>query len=429
MRKYIFIVLLFFTAPAFPQGVGINITGASADSSAMLDVSSTDRGVLVSRMTETQRNAIIHPAEGLLIFNTTTKCFNFYKNSAWVEVCGGCILPAVPGAITGTTSFCANYAGATYSIIAVNGATSYTWSVPPGAGITAGQGSTFVTVTFGTTSGTVSVVANNSCGSTAASSLSVTVGAVLNAGTIGGGSSGVCGTGGITNDPAAFTSVSAASGGMGAITYQWQSKPSGGTYSDITGATSLTYDPPVISQSMVYSRKATDNCTTVMSNEMTVTYSASCGLDVCQNAGVVHQQTTSVGHMELLGMKFRPQAPGNISRLGLRIPQNGTFQLNLFDCSTQTLVRTVNINATSNTWCYAAITPYALNAYQEVYCVLVLPANAVYAYGYFSPAPIISGNVEIMGGCWYNSPGGANLYPNAYAPGQIYGVTDITFGP
>lgn len=47
-------------------------------------------------MTTAQRNAIVNPAEGLQIFNTDTKCFNFFKNNGWFEWCGTCIPPAAP---------------------------------------------------------------------------------------------------------------------------------------------------------------------------------------------------------------------------------------------------------------------------------------------------------------------------------------------
>jgi hypothetical protein len=48
--------------------------------------------------------------------------------------------PATPGLITGATSLCENATNNTYSIAAVSGATSYTWSVPSGATIASGQG-------------------------------------------------------------------------------------------------------------------------------------------------------------------------------------------------------------------------------------------------------------------------------------------------
>ncbi len=70
-------------------GVGINATGASAHSSAMLDVVSTDRGFLAPRMTTTQRDAISSPATGLLIYQTDgTAGFYYYSGSAWQPISG-----------------------------------------------------------------------------------------------------------------------------------------------------------------------------------------------------------------------------------------------------------------------------------------------------------------------------------------------------
>jgi hypothetical protein len=82
--------------------------------------------------------------------------------------------PPSPSSITGTNNFCAN-STTTFSISAVVGATSYTWTVPSGATINSGQGTTSINVTFGSSSGTVSVTADNSCGSSAATTLAVTV--------------------------------------------------------------------------------------------------------------------------------------------------------------------------------------------------------------------------------------------------------------
>ena len=66
------------------QGVAINETGASPDSSAMLDVSSVNRGLLIPVMDYSQRNAISGPATGLLIFQTDkTPGFYYYNGSSW----------------------------------------------------------------------------------------------------------------------------------------------------------------------------------------------------------------------------------------------------------------------------------------------------------------------------------------------------------
>lgn len=38
-------------------------------------------------MTESQRNAIASPADGLIIYNTTTHCINFRKAGVWADTC------------------------------------------------------------------------------------------------------------------------------------------------------------------------------------------------------------------------------------------------------------------------------------------------------------------------------------------------------
>ncbi|NNE31568.1 MAG: hypothetical protein HKN40_04285 [Winogradskyella sp.] len=63
-------------------GIGTTIP----DASAILDISSTESGLLTPRMTTTQRNAIVSPAEGLLVYDTTLSGFYFYKSTGWLEV-------------------------------------------------------------------------------------------------------------------------------------------------------------------------------------------------------------------------------------------------------------------------------------------------------------------------------------------------------
>ncbi len=66
------------------QGVAVNATGAAADTSAMLDVSSTTKGILVPRMTASQRLAIPLPATGLLVYQTDgTAGYYSFTGSAW----------------------------------------------------------------------------------------------------------------------------------------------------------------------------------------------------------------------------------------------------------------------------------------------------------------------------------------------------------
>ena len=64
----------------------INSTGAAPATSAMLDVSATDKGMLVPRMTSAQRTAIASPASGLLVFDTDTGGFWFYNGTIWTDL-------------------------------------------------------------------------------------------------------------------------------------------------------------------------------------------------------------------------------------------------------------------------------------------------------------------------------------------------------
>ena len=78
------VILLTFNY-SFAQ-VAINTDGSTANSSAALDVKSTNTGLLVPRMTSTQRAAISSPATGLLVFDLTANSFWFYNGSTWVSV-------------------------------------------------------------------------------------------------------------------------------------------------------------------------------------------------------------------------------------------------------------------------------------------------------------------------------------------------------
>ncbi len=63
------------------QNVGIGTT--TPNTSAALHINSTTKGLLIPRMSTTERNAIATPAEGLLIYNLTTSELNQRQNGAW----------------------------------------------------------------------------------------------------------------------------------------------------------------------------------------------------------------------------------------------------------------------------------------------------------------------------------------------------------
>ena len=80
------ITLLFtgvFCAKVNAQQTGVGIGTINVDSSSVLHLHSTDKGLLTPRMTTIQRTAISNPATGLLVFDTDTESFWFYDGSAW----------------------------------------------------------------------------------------------------------------------------------------------------------------------------------------------------------------------------------------------------------------------------------------------------------------------------------------------------------
>ncbi|MEO1653608.1 MAG: hypothetical protein AAFU64_08690, partial [Bacteroidota bacterium] len=88
-HKQLFLLLLsscFYCTGLWAQNVGINDDGSSPDPSAMLHIQSTNKGVLVPRLTSTERNAISSPANGLLVFDATTSTFWFYDGGQWLEL-------------------------------------------------------------------------------------------------------------------------------------------------------------------------------------------------------------------------------------------------------------------------------------------------------------------------------------------------------
>ncbi|MCB9308331.1 MAG: hypothetical protein H6565_17175 [Lewinellaceae bacterium] len=87
-RLYILLFYILFLAVQLSAQVAINQDNTTPDPSAMLDVKSSDKGLLIPRMTTTQRDAIASPTAGLIIYNTQDSCFNYYTGAAWVKDCG-----------------------------------------------------------------------------------------------------------------------------------------------------------------------------------------------------------------------------------------------------------------------------------------------------------------------------------------------------
>jgi hypothetical protein len=71
MKKYVFLFFLL-TGVSYAMEAQVKIGGnpeVDIDSSSILELESTDKGLLIPRLTTTQINAILNPAVGLLVYN------------------------------------------------------------------------------------------------------------------------------------------------------------------------------------------------------------------------------------------------------------------------------------------------------------------------------------------------------------------------
>ena len=69
------------------QNIGINNTGATPDPTAMLDISSSDKGLLIPRMNTSQRLVIPQPAIGLMVFDSTINSFMVFDTTmSWQAI-------------------------------------------------------------------------------------------------------------------------------------------------------------------------------------------------------------------------------------------------------------------------------------------------------------------------------------------------------
>ncbi|OFY82806.1 MAG: hypothetical protein A3F72_01605 [Bacteroidetes bacterium RIFCSPLOWO2_12_FULL_35_15] len=188
------------------HGVSINTGNTAADPSAMLDVSSTSQGLLVPRMTTSQRNAIASPANSLLVYDTDIKQFYYYNStsSQWVEAIG-------PAGATGATGI----AGVTGSS-GTNGVTGPTGS-DGATGDTGIAGPTGVAGTNGVTGAT------GSAGIAGATGIA--------------GPTGVAGTDGVTG----ATGATGVAGATGAIGVTGATGSDGTTGQDATDAFGTSY--------------------------------------------------------------------------------------------------------------------------------------------------------------------------------------------
>jgi len=142
--KYLYlfsIVLLIIvaqTSTSLAQGVGINNSNSPPDGSAMLDVFSNNKGVLIPRLTTSEQLNIPSPATGLLIFNNDSAYFMYFDGNFWISWCHTPCLPPPPKpiAVAGPDITICNgdFANLNGSCSNCTGSVIYSWSATPPTG-------------------------------------------------------------------------------------------------------------------------------------------------------------------------------------------------------------------------------------------------------------------------------------------------------
>lgn len=74
-------ILLLIILKTNAQNVGIGTPSPNA--SAALEIKSTSKGLLIPRTSSAGRTAIVNPAKGLLVYDTTTASFWFHNGTVW----------------------------------------------------------------------------------------------------------------------------------------------------------------------------------------------------------------------------------------------------------------------------------------------------------------------------------------------------------
>lgn len=134
INRNLFILICIFVSSIASAQVAVKEDGSDPHSSAVLDVQSTSKGILIPRMTTTQRDAISSPVDGLTIINTTDSCEQIYWDSNWYSSwCFNCQPTITSQPNDSTICYQDN---ATFSVSANGSNLSYQWEVSTDAGTT-----------------------------------------------------------------------------------------------------------------------------------------------------------------------------------------------------------------------------------------------------------------------------------------------------
>lgn len=259
------------------------------------------------------------------------------------------------------------------------------------------------------------VVTSGSCGSANSASVLITVLNQLNAGAIG-YDQDIC----FGATPAPLTEVTAASGGTGTFTYQWQISSNNTSWVDISGATSTTYSPGSHSATRYYRRNAINSCGTVSSASIKINVYPAVTAGTIGSAQTICYNT----------------APATLTELTVPTGGNGSYSYQ-WQSSTDNVTFTNISGATSSSYTPGAlVTPvYFRRAVTSYTCTTVYsPSVLISLYSTLtlaqlnSNASICNGtsttfNITLTGG---TPPYTVNYTRNGVAQTQLTGYTSGT---
>ena len=87
MKQIFFSFIIFYIISSHLIYSQVGIGTKTPNSSSMLDIESTDKGILIPRMTENQKISVLSPVSGLLIYQIDKEIgFYFYDGSIWLRI-------------------------------------------------------------------------------------------------------------------------------------------------------------------------------------------------------------------------------------------------------------------------------------------------------------------------------------------------------
>lgn len=128
-----------------------------------------------------------------------------------------------------------------------------------------------------------------------------------------------------------------------------------------------------------------------------------------------------------IGYRFKPFKNGKITALGVRVPENDTYRVTLWNADTQEILKTAYVTSTSGLLSFEDIEPIQIQSGTEYFIAVNTNDYYVFNDNGNSIFPVESNNVLIVG---YSAQFGANqALPQSVIKTAYLGMVDIKFVP